>query len=385
VLAELAFWIPLGCVLYTYAGYPLLLLLVAAIRRLPGQPRPNWQPSVSVLVVVHNEAAAIGRKLDSLLCQDYRRGALEIIVASDGSTDSTAEVVEAYADRGVRLLQLPGPRGKPTALNAAVGESIGEVLVLCDARQRFAPDAVSRLVHAVSDPRVGAVSGELVLEGAAGSTAAEGVGLYWRFEKLLRRLEARVDSSIGVTGAICALRRELFTPIPAGTVLDDVLIPMEVTRRGYRVLFEPGARAHDLLATSRHEYRRKVRTLAGNFQLVWLRPWLLDPRRNRLLWQFVSHKLARLFVPWFLLLLAAATAVLSLDGGSSAWLYRTSGVCQLLFYSLAVVGGAAEHWNGRIRAATGPWAFTLLNLAAAHALFVFARGGARANWRGASE
>ena len=385
MLAVLAFWVPLACVVYTYLGYPLLLLLIAVLRPARVGSPVESQPAVSVVVVACNEAATIARKLDSLLAQDYPGHRLEIIVASDGSTDATAEIVRAYAAHRVCLMELPGPNGKPVALNAAVQRATGDVLVLCDARQPFEPEAVGRLVRALGDPTVGAASGELVLAGGSGSGASEGVGIYWRFEKLLRRLEARVDSSIGATGAIYALRRDLYRPIPAATVLDDVLIPMEVTRQGQRVVFEAGARAHDQPASSAgHEYRRKVRTLAGNFQLLQLRPWLLDPRRNRLLWQFVSHKIARLLVPWWLLVVAIATVPLSFGGSVNVWLYRAAGAAQVGFYALALAGFLGERTGRRTRAFAAPWAFTLLNVAAAHAFFVFAAGRARANWRTAA-
>src|SRR5439155_446213 len=202
----------------------------------------------------------------------------------------------------------PGPPGKVAALNEAVPLASGEILVLTDARQSLAPDAVRRLVAYFADPTVGAVSGELHLLPSPGSPV-EGVGLYWKYEKLIRKAESRFDSTVGVTGAFYALRKELFLPIDPRTILDDVAIPMRVALAGRRVLFAPEARAWDHVEESAaREYRRKVRTLAGNYQLVALYPALLHPLRNRLLWQLASHKLARLAVPWCLLVLFLASA-----------------------------------------------------------------------------
>ena len=190
-------------------------------------------------------------------------------------------------------------RGKAAVLNDVVPRASGAIVVLADARQRFEPDTVRALTRPFADPAVGAVSGELILtETLEGPAVGRGVGVYWRYEKLIRKSESRVDSTVGATGAIYAIRRELFEPIPEDTLLDDVLIPLRIVRRGYRVLFEPAARAWDRVAASAgEELARKVRTLAGNFQLFVREPWLLDPRRNRIWLATVSHKGLRLLGP----------------------------------------------------------------------------------------
>ena len=282
-------WVAVALILYSYAGYPLLLLLRAALQRRTDRDRRPFEPTVTMLIVAHNEESVIEAKLKNCLSLDYPKDRLEVLVASDGSSDRTEAIVAGFADRGVRLLSLPGPRGKPAALNRAVAEGHGEILVLCDARQTLAPDSIRELVQHFADPRVGAVSGELHLGEADG--AGRGVDLYWKYEKLIRRTESQIDSTVGVTGALYALRKELFRPLDPRIILDDVAIPMDVVQAGLRVLFEPGARVFDRASNaSDTEYRRKLRTLAGNYQLVFLEPWLLDPRRNRLWWQFVSHK-----------------------------------------------------------------------------------------------
>ena len=369
-----------GLVLYAYVGYPAALLLLARLRPAPPVRRSEATPHATVVIVACNEERRIGAKIENCLALDYPKDRLDVLVASDGSRDGTVEVVRSFADRGVRVLDLPGPNGKAVALNRAVPECRGEILLLTDARQVLDALALRRLAAAFADPAVGAVSGELHLVGPGGP--GEGVGLYWRYEKMIRLAESRLDSTVGVTGAIYALRRELFAPLDPRTILDDVAIPMHVVLAGYRVLFEPGARATDHLTDDLgHEYRRKVRTLAGNFQLTALRPTLLNPFRNRLVWQYTSHKLARLAVPWCLLALLASSAALAARGDR---LHAASLGAQAAFYLLALGGWATTRYRRPVRWLALPYTFLMLNAAAATGLFRFLSGRATAAWRQAS-
>jgi cellulose synthase/poly-beta-1,6-N-acetylglucosamine synthase-like glycosyltransferase len=206
------------------------------------------------------------------------------------------------------------------------------------------------------------------------------VGAYWRYEKLIRKLEARLDSVVGATGALYAVRRSLFRPLDPRTVLDDVAVPMEVVRAGFRVVFEPDARAYDVAAEApAGEYRRKVRTLVGNFQLLSLHPWLLRPGADRLFWQLVSHKLLRLAVPWALLVFLAATIVLAV--GTSADWPRALLALQAALYAAAALGWRLERRGRRVGLLAVPCAFVVLNLAAAAALVTFMRRGGRPDWK----
>lgn len=371
-----AFWLSALVTAYAWLGYPLLLAIRVRLRPAPAVRRADIQPTVSVVIVAHDEEANIGRKIRNCLELDYPRDRLELIVASDGSRDRTDAIVESFAAEGVRLLRLEGPAGKPTALNHAAPAANGELLLLCDARQELERGALRELVANFADQTVGAVSGELHIR-PAGGAAVEGVGFYWRFEKLVRRLESRAGSTVGVTGAIYALRRQLYRPLDPGTILDDVAIPMRVAREGRRVVFEPGARAWDVApADPAREFRRKVRTLAGNFQLVALNPWLLVPGRNPLWWSFLSHKLSRLAVPWCMLAAFVACTGLALQGSA---LFSAAAGLQLAFYALAAAGWL---WRGATpRLLAVPSALVLLNLAAAVALFEFLGGRQRAAWK----
>lgn len=377
-IVELAFWGCAAVVLYAYVAYPVLIFLAAWLWPAAAVQKKEITPAVSLVIVVRNEEACLEEKLRNALALDYPRERLEIVVASDGSTDATEAIAARYAERGVRLLALPTSRGKAAALNEAVPRASGEILVLTDARQSLAPDAVRRLVAYFADPTVGAVSGELHLLPSPGSPV-EGVGLYWKYEKLIRKAESRFDSTVGVTGAVYALRKELFTPLDPRTILDDVAIPMKAVLAGRRVLFAPEALAWDRVAGGApNEYRRKVRTLAGNYQLVALYPALLHPLRNRLFWQLLSHKLARLAVPWCLVTLFLASAALSAAGFG---LYRAALTAQSLFYLLALTGWLQATLHRPLRLTSIPYAFALLNVAAARGLIGFLRGTENAAWR----
>lgn len=374
--AELLFWASVLLVGYTYLGYPALIYAWARLRP-PPTPSAPGEPAVTMLVVAYNEAARMRERLANLAALDYPRARLQILVASDGSTDGTAEQARTWAGAGVEVVSFATRRGKPAVVNDVMRRARGEIVVLADARQRFAADALCALVAPFADPRVGAVSGELILAGDREAGAVgEGVGLYWRYEKLIRRSESRVDSTVGATGAIYAIRRSLFEPILDDTILDDVLIPLRIARRGYRVLFDPGARAYDrVAATAREEFARKVRTLAGNFQLLARERWLLDPLRNRLWLQTVSHKALRLLTP--LLLLTTFAADLFLVGSR---FHRWTLAGQFAFYAAAVGGRALRGARPRIRILTVPYVVCLLSLATVIAFYRFLTGRQPVTW-----
>jgi poly-beta-1,6-N-acetyl-D-glucosamine synthase len=342
---ELVFWVSVGLVVYVYAGYPALVAAWSAIAARPVRRHVSddsrFAPSVSVVVAARNEAARLPGRVANLLGQEYA-GPLEIIVVSDGSTDGTRETL-AHLDDRIRFLERPRS-GKAAALNAGVAAARGDIVVFADARQRFAPDAIRHLVASFQDPDVGGVTGELVLDceqraGRTGSTIGEGVGLYWRFEKWLRRQESAIRSTLGATGAIYALRRALWTPLPPSTLLDDVLAPMRVTLAGHRIVFEERARAYDRVAPDgQAEVRRKTRTLAGNYQMLALEPRLLLPVVNPVWLQYVSHKIGRLLVPWALVLTLFASSWLAREH----WIYALALIVQLGFYGLAGLGGWLE-------------------------------------------
>jgi len=362
------FYFSLALLVYTYAGYPLCIALWARLFPRPVLRAASFEPEVTLIVVVHNEEKRIRDKIETCLAQDYPAAKLRILIASDGSIDGTHALVQSYAARhNVRLLPFPTRRGKAACLNDAVAESRGEVLVMTDARQKLSSGAVRCLVENLADPAVGAVSGELMLVNDDMTSFGEGVDAYWKYEKFIRQREALVHSAPGVTGALYAIRRECFQPIPGNTILDDVAIPMQAVRAGRRVVFDGRAHAYDQVSKSPEQERvRKVRTLAGNYQLIAMMPWLLSPRANPIFVQFLSHKVLRLVAPFAMALLLLTNSVLSWD----SWGYALLLLLQIAGYALPLVARevpAVAAW----RVTKLATAFLMLNACAVLGLLQF--------------
>ena len=351
--ALLAFWLSAIALAYTFAGYGALIALLARGRGVKSAP-PAPPPDVCAVLVAHNEETRIAARLENLLASDYPPEKLRILLVSDGSTDATLARAAALDPSRVTVLAQPVRAGKAAGLNTALAQATGDLIVFTDARQRFAPDAIARLAAHFADPRIAAVSGALEIDPAR-SAAGTGVDFYWRYEKSLRAAESRFDSCIGCTGAIYAIRRALFTPLPPDTVLDDVLIPMRLAVAGHRVIHDPAARAFDPQPLEpAAETLRKRRTLAGNFQMLFRHPAWLLPWRNRLWWQLLSHKYLRLCAPVFLIVLLAASAALAAHP-----LYRTALALQLAFYLAATFGLIFPSLRGKFFAL--PAGFVFLN------------------------
>ena len=352
---------------HVFVGYPLWVFALARWRPRPLQPRA-WAPRVTVVLAVHDGAAHVRTKLENLLALDYPSNLLDIVVACDGCRDDSAARCRQLGDARIRVVEFEARRGKAACVNDAVAVAQGEVLLMTDVRQRLEPDALRRLVAVLGDSGVGAVGGQLRLFDAQ-TGFARGIDAYWRYETLIRTSESRSGSAIGVSGALYAVRRELFKPLPPGTVLDDVLVPMQVAATGRRVVYEPDAVAWDGTSQQpREEQRRKIRTLAGNFQLIQLAPWLLLPWRNPLWFRFVSHKLLRLLAPWLLLAFAFSAMLLATQHA----LFAAVALALVVALAAVVAGRLLPALGGQlpIRLLT---AFCYLNLFAAQALLAFAR------------
>ncbi len=331
-----------GFLVYTYVGYPMLMHWLQKRGSRPGERaaatgQDDSLPPLTIIVSAYNAAGHIERKLASLHALDYPADRLTVLVASDGSTDQSNALVNAVSSRDprVRLLAFASRRGKAACLNDAVAAADTDLLLLTDSRQAFDPAAARLLVAHFADPSVGAVSGSLEIDPAAGDGVVESAGAYSRMEKKLRAAESDVQSVVGATGAIYALRRAAFEPLPERTILDDVLIPMVAVMNGWRVLFDREAVAFDLASISEtQERQRKIRTLAGNFQLVALRPALLSPTANPIWWQFISHKLCRVFAPVAMAALLLACAVLAAGG---FWFWQLVLAPQVLVYLVSLL------------------------------------------------
>lgn len=355
--AALIFIISSLLILYVLAVYPLLLSLAA---RFFGRPvvKHDVPQSVSVIIAVRNGERWLRPKLKSVLALDYPREKLEITVVSDGSTDRTEEIARSFAEDGVRLLVVPAG-GKPAALNAAVPHATGDLLFLTDVRQILDPACLRHLVACMADPSVGVVSGNLkILRGA--TVEEESTGLYWRYENSIRRNMARLDSMLGATGPVYLLRRRLYVPIPPDCLLDDMFLPLSIHLAGYRLALEEEAIAIDEPTLLSSEYRRKVRTQAGNLQLLALLPGLFS-RKNRMRFHYVSSKIGRLLLPW--LLFAALVSSFFLPGS-----WRLLAAPQILFWLIALADGLFPQGSSAKRI-TGPArAFAVLIFSAVAAL-----------------
>ena len=356
-LATSLFWLSTLLILYTYLGYPVWLFFRRSQKAVPVIRLP-FQPFVSIIIAVRNEEDNLPRKLSNLAAVNYPREKLQIVVVSDGSTDRTNELL-LNSPISVHSILLADSSGKASALNHAVKEAYGEVLVFMDARQTVSRESINALVQNFSDSSVGCVSGEVIIA----EKQRSGVGAYWGLEKQIRRLESETGSAVQASGALYAIRRELVESIPKGLLADDMYIPLMAVRSGKRIVLERSVIAYDRPEdTDQEEFWRKVRTLTGNYQLVRLAPWLLT-FKNPILFEFVSHKMLRLFMPIFLAVLFITTAVVR------SGIYGFALYLQILFYCLAALG--LYHKN---KITSVAHTFVLLNAAASLALLNFVTG-----------
>lgn len=355
----------LAFLFYTYVGYPVLIAVLAWLRPMSVKGSAAYLPRVSALIPVFNARSHVGPKLESLLALDYPQDRLEIIVCSDASDDGSDEAVREYAARNesVRLLRMEQRSGKPTGINRMLEAAQGEILLMTDIRQPLERGALRALVAPLADPEVGAVSGNLVLEGSSGA------GVYWRYEKWLRRNESRFRSMVGVSGSIYAVCREDMQELPPDIILDDVWVPMRLRLKGRKVVFSDDAIAVDDAFEDQREFDRKVRTLAGNFQLFARMPRLLVPFVNPSYFEVMSHKVFRLLCPWALIVLAVVSVL-----GLGHPLLALLALGQAVFYAAALAGKRA----GRIGSIART--FVVLNVAAVVALYRYLAGAQKVTW-----
>ena len=362
----LVFWSCLAVLGFTYAGYPLLMGLLARLRPMPVRPL-SQSPAMDVVVVAHDAADMIEDKIDNLLALDYPPDRLRVNIVCDGCSDDTATLIARRLSPRLRLHAFPTRRGKSACIGNVLPVLDRELVLFTDVRQRLDPQAARELAAVLGDPNVGAASGELVLQ--ASNDFGRGIDAYWRYEKLIRRWESASGSLVGVTGAIYAARREALPEVPPGLVLDDMWIPLGVASVGYRVVFVPTALAYDLASTRPEvEQRRKRRTLAGNFQLLLRWPDLALPGAHPLAWRLWGHKWLRLLAPWLLVLAFVSNAALAPGG----WVYASLLALQVFAYGSVLLGRwrpTLQSWTP-VRLCT---AFFMLNFSAALALVDFLR------------
>jgi cellulose synthase/poly-beta-1,6-N-acetylglucosamine synthase-like glycosyltransferase len=369
------FWSLLGLVLFVYAGYPLVLLLLRALRGERPIAYGETEPKVTVIISAYNEAEVIAAKLENALALDYPREKLQILVVSDASSDGTDAVVSGFASRGVELLRTERG-GKTAGLNAAVPRARGEILVFSDANAMYGTDVIRTLVRNFADPRVGAAVGEstyVELKVAAERTE----GAYWRYEVAIKRLESAIGSVVGGDGAIYAIRACLYQPMHVDAI-SDFVNPLQIVRAGYRCIYESRARSYERAADSfDKEFRRKVRIVNRAWRGLFMMKSLLNPLRYGLFsFELVSHKLLRWLVPVFLAGLLLTNLAL-LDEG---WIYRLAMAVQAAFYLLALIGYAARRSKGIPSLISIPYFFCLANIASAAGIIDALRGKRYTTW-----
>lgn len=331
------FWLSVILLGFAFAGYPVLMIFLARSKSPSNasQTQSASLPFLSFVLVAANEQQRIKQRVLNLLAAQYPSDRLEVIIVSDGSTDATNQIIAdlSQSDSRIKLVALPERKGKANGLNQGVSAARGEIIVFADARQEFPAETVGLLVNAFMNPKLGAISGRLLMGGGE-SAVGQGVRSYWSLESRLREAEAIIDSCVGCTGAVYAIRRSLYQPIPEDTLLDDVVIPMQIAAQGYRVGYEPKALAYDPqdLDPDREKIRKR-RTLAGNFQMLFRYPSWLVPGKNRIWFQLIAHKYLRLLGP--LLLLAILISSLALR---EMPFYQVCFCGQIVLYSLGIVG-----------------------------------------------
>ncbi len=373
---EIIFGLSAAALFYTYAGYPLLLVIASTLR--PKRVRRDkFEPTVTILITAYNEERALAAKLENTLALDYPRELLEIVVASDCSNDRTDEIVEEFSARGVRLCRQPERLGKTAAQNAAVEQAHGEIIIFSDATSHYQPDVIRTMMPNFADAAVGCVAGRLVYVDPADSRVGRGTRSYWGYETFLKKHESRAGSLIGTSGCLYAVRRSAYVPL-YHEACSDFIIATKMVERRLRAVYEPDAVCTE--QTNRRsdaELKMRVRVIAQTFTDLWRHRPMLNPFRSGFYAvQLLSHKVMRYLVPFFLIALFAASAVLA----PASFAYRMLFAGQLLGYGCAVLAWLLEKVGIRSRLLALPQYFVLANVASLIACYQFIRGERYARW-----
>jgi cellulose synthase/poly-beta-1,6-N-acetylglucosamine synthase-like glycosyltransferase len=358
--ALVAFWASVAAIVYVYGGYPLLLLLLGSLHHGGRRPRPARLPRVSLIISAYNEEDVIREKIINSLALDYPRERIEIIVASDGSTDGTTAIAAEYAADGVRVLEFAGRRGKNATLNDVVLQARGDVIVFTDANGKYQRDALAKLVRHFADPEVGCVCGELLYLSADDNLVARGYNVYWRYDQRLKRLESGLGCLLGANGSIFAIRRELYRHLP-GQVSNDMVLPIQIAARGYGVVYDPEAVSREAGSQDApEELGRRSRIVGrGILGVRAVLPDVLRGGRVLLLWELLSRKFLRYCTPFFLATLALSN--LFLLRGAYRWALAAQGA----FYAAALLAFGLRRLGVHVRGLSMPLYFVLGNVAAA--------------------
>lgn len=373
---QIILWVSIALLAYVYAGYPVLVFIVGAIFPKPVK-RAAIEPSVTVLITAFNEEAAIREKIENTLSIEYPTDKLEILVASDGSTDRTDDIVREFAGRGIKLFRQEGRVGKTTTQNNAVQRAGGEIILFSDATTLYSSDVFQKLLPNFADPSVGCVAGRLIYVDRGSSAVGKGARSYWSYETYLKIAEARACSLIGASGCLYAVRRDAYEPLYA-EACSDFLVCTSLFRKGLRSVFEPEAVCFEQTNhRAEDEWQMRVRVISQTFTDLWRNRDMMNPLKSGFFAvELISHKLLRYAVPVVLLALLIMSAVL----GLSSDIYFVTFVAQIFFYSLAAVGWGMERAGQRLSLLAIPLYFVLANLASLVAFYKFLRGETYVSW-----
>ena len=357
-VSEIVFWVSLFLIFYTYFGYSLIVMVLAQFftdnRKIEGH-----EPKVSFLITAYNEELSIEQKLNNTLSLNYDPQNLEIIVASDGSTDDTDEIVKTFADRGVRLVRVEGRVGKTETQNQAVKQATGDIVIFSDATTRYDDDAIKNIVRNYADPAVGAVSGRYEYYNPTGASIGLGSVLFWKYENFIKKSQTRIKTITGCCGCIYSVRRDLYTPLPAD-IISDLVEPLTILEKGYRIVFEPKAVAYEeTTENTSDEFNMRIRVITRGMRGLLYMKKLFNPFKYGFIsFQLFSHKVMRWMIPVFAIVAFISNSLLL-----GNMFYDVMFVLQVVFYLMAILGLLTEKMNIHIKLFSVPLYFTTVNVA----------------------
>lgn len=371
-MAEFSFWFILILIILSYFGYPLILTLLVYIKKRPHR-KEEIAPFVTLLIPAHNEEEVIQEKIENSLSLDYPKDKLEILLILDGCTDRTKQIAEGYIERGIEIIEQKPRRGKMAALNLAVPQAKGGIVVFTDANSMYQKDAIRKLVRNFADEKIGCVCGELKY--ISESSVGEGENLYWKYEKYLKTKESQLQSLLVVNGSIYAIRKKLYEPVEE-TLADDFVNPMRIARQGYGLVYEPEAITIERAAEStKEEFARKVRITSQGLKASFAICGTILSSGLLRIFQFIFHKFIRWFVLLFLIIIFIANLFLL-----SRWFYVFALFGQILFYSFALIGYLLQRKKLKIKIFNIPFYFCMVNLASLIGVFRFLTGSIKGTW-----
>lgn len=374
-IAKIMFWATAFIIFYTYVGYSLFIMLLSRVFN-NAVKSGKYEPRVTFLITAYNEEKNIADKLRDTLAQNYPKDKLEVVVASDGSTDRTDEIVRQFSSHGVRLIRVEGRVGKTGTQNQAVKMVKGEIIIFSDATTKFDRNAVKNIARNYADPTVGAVSGRYEYYNPTGASIGIGNILFWKYENLIKSCQTRISTITGCCGCIYSVRRTLYEPLPPD-IISDLVEPLKILEKGYRIAFEPNAIAHEeTTEKAAEEFYMRIRVISRGMRGMLYMKKLFNPLRYGFVsFQLISHKLLRWLIPLFLVVIFLSNLFLL-----SNPFYKIIFILQIAFYGMAFVGWVGERWNIKLKFVSVPLYFSTVNIASVISLYKTLRGYKAVTW-----